>query len=329
MKKFIIKIIIYVLIFGLLGVVYPIVIDPYNVFHAENIRDNGVEPNKNFIKMSYVMNNPDKFDAFIFGSSRVGALHGERLDDYKCYNMTYSMGTPHEHLDNIKSLVDANIIPKCIIIGVDSYSYSINWMEHDTDPLRCPYEVWKNERCNFYSLYCNPLMVSKSLKQIRNSVKRDEFTERFYKYGWEFDYTDVYPEQMGKEPVIGKYSYVEDTLNDIRGIKELCDQHNIKLVVFTNPVYEVTFQASVDMEYESFLKGLVEITDFYNFSGINSVTSSNKYYCDDSHYNAYVGDMILDVISGKSTISDELIQQNFGVLVTKENANSVITNIVK
>ena len=29
--------------------------DPYNVFHAENIRETGAEPNKNFIKMQHLL----------------------------------------------------------------------------------------------------------------------------------------------------------------------------------------------------------------------------------------------------------------------------------
>ena len=31
-----------------------VIIDPYNVFHVENIRDNGVEPNKNYINLKVV-----------------------------------------------------------------------------------------------------------------------------------------------------------------------------------------------------------------------------------------------------------------------------------
>ena len=36
----------FVLWIFLLMVVVPVAIDPYNVFHVENIRDNGIEPIK-------------------------------------------------------------------------------------------------------------------------------------------------------------------------------------------------------------------------------------------------------------------------------------------
>ena len=90
MKRFIKKTLFFILILALISVSVSIYIDPFNVFHPLDIKDNGVEPNKNFIKMTYILNNPDKFDTFIFGSSRVGNIHANNLWGEKAYNMTYS-----------------------------------------------------------------------------------------------------------------------------------------------------------------------------------------------------------------------------------------------
>ena len=87
-------------------VIIPIYIDPYNVFHINNVRDNGIEPNANIIKMNKILNEPDKYNAYLFGSSRVGAIHTENISDVNCYNMTYSEGLPQEHLDNIKTFIE-------------------------------------------------------------------------------------------------------------------------------------------------------------------------------------------------------------------------------
>ena len=117
MKRFIRKILLFITFCVLLTSVVCIGIDPYNVFHYKKIRDNGVEPNKNFIKMAYILDNPDKFDSFIFGSSRVGAIHGEKIKNARCYNMTYSMGLPGEHLANLKTMIKNGITPKNIYIA--------------------------------------------------------------------------------------------------------------------------------------------------------------------------------------------------------------------
>ena len=86
MKRFLIKLLPFVIWIFLLMVVVPVTIDPYNVFHVENIRDNGIEPNKNFLKTEYVIRHPDRFDAFLFGSSRVSSIHSDRIEGYRCYN---------------------------------------------------------------------------------------------------------------------------------------------------------------------------------------------------------------------------------------------------
>ena len=48
---------------GLLCVAFvcgvSIAIDPYNVFHWSSVRDNGVEPNKNYVKTQYILHHPE------------------------------------------------------------------------------------------------------------------------------------------------------------------------------------------------------------------------------------------------------------------------------
>ena len=112
MKKFIIKVLVFLIIVAIIPMTISYVVDPFNVFHALNIRDNGVEPNKNFVKMTYILSNPDKFDSYVFGSSRVGNIHVNNMWGYKAYNMTYSECLPKEILANVRTLVNNSIYPK-------------------------------------------------------------------------------------------------------------------------------------------------------------------------------------------------------------------------
>ena len=79
MKTFLKKIAPFILFILTLEIAVPILVDPYNVFHWKRIRDNGVEPNSNYIKMQYILHNPDKFDSFLFGSSRTGFIDVEKF----------------------------------------------------------------------------------------------------------------------------------------------------------------------------------------------------------------------------------------------------------
>ena len=78
--------------------------DTFNVFHWKNIRFTSAEPNKNFVKTKYIIENPQKFNAFIFGSSRVGRLPPDLLPKdldgtpLRWYNMTYSEGIPESQI---------------------------------------------------------------------------------------------------------------------------------------------------------------------------------------------------------------------------------------
>lgn len=73
-----------------------------------------------------------------------------------------------------------------------------------------------------------------------------------------------------------------------------------------------------------FLERLVGITDYYNFIGVNDVTSNTDNYIDTSHYNAYVGDMIIDVISNGIVNDKKLYEQGFGWYVTSENIGDLL-----
>ena len=88
MKRFVIKLAAVLVAIAMVILPVSVAIDPYNVFHYMNPRDNGIEANKGFIKTKYLIKNHDKFDSLVFGSSRAGFVDvlylnektGERAD---------------------------------------------------------------------------------------------------------------------------------------------------------------------------------------------------------------------------------------------------------
>lgn len=304
-------------------VAIPVAIDPYNVFHASAIRDNGIEPNTNYIKMKYILENPDKFNAYLFGSSRVGAIHTEKIDDVNCYNMTYSEGLPKEHLDNLKTMVANNIIPERIYLGVDSLSYTMNPTEHDAEHSRISYEYAAKNPVDFYSLYFDPSVALKSLETTNNYTPEEGYVERFYNYGWWCEYGRESLISKDNAPIIvGEYNLMDSTLAQISEIVTICNENEIELVVFTNPMHYIAHYDSW-ATYQEFLIKLADITDYYNFSGLNNITLDHRNYVDTSHYNAETGDLMLDFLAGNIP-DEELYAQGFGMYITKDNANELV-----
>ena len=345
MKRNILKIIILLIYVGIVQFALPIIIDPFNVFHVFNIRDTGIEPNKHYIKMSYILKNPNKFDSFLFGSSKVGAIHTDKIKNLKCYNMTYSAGLPIEHLNNLNTMLKNSIHPKKIFIAVDCSSYNadsktFNIFGHLTQPLRCPYEYLLNG--NFYSLqflklYFNLDNVPGALKEkIKSTLLQNDLhsnSEIFYEYGWItpqafYEYKSKFNWQSIKpsKPITNHERHIPEVLQNIRDIKNLCDENKIELTVFTNPLYETQYAQGMEAGYTEFLKGLAQITEFYNFTSICITEREN--YNDVGHYRPQVGDIIIDVMcNGKKY--DELYEQGFGVKVDRNNVDELIALLEK
>ena len=329
MKKFLSKVAIFVIYALALNIILPVVIDPFNVFHVKNIRHVGAEPNRNYIKMNYILDNPKKFDGFMFGSSRVGAIHVDKISDEKIYNMTYSVGLPSEHLDNLKTFLANNIRPHRIFIGVDDISYGTAPEAHIKDAMRCPYEyLTGNNKCYFYRLYINPKITPNAVKLF--FTKHEEINPfEFYEYGWQYDYNRVseydfnnlrYEHPKKQESFNNK---IKRTLATITETVNLCRENNIELIIFTNPLQKITYMQALDRNYLTFLEGLAQITDFYNFSGLNDITLDDNNYLDWSHYKAEIGDMIINVICNGIKYP-ELNSQGFGVKVTRDNVKDLI-----
>ena len=323
MKRFIKKVAFFLVFCFVIAVLPSYLIDPYNVFHWEHIRNNGVEPNKNYIKTKYILKNPDKYDGFLFGSSRVGSIHVENIDGEKIYNMTCSAGIPREHLETLKTFLENNVKIEAVYMGVDSLSYTEDPKEHYFQQMRCPYQQLDLE--NLVNLYIDPYMVIQSLPVIlNNTVTITKDTDAFYEYGWWCDYGKTATIDWSQaNAVIGTSYLLDDALQDIQEIKDICEANHIELVVFTNPMYEITHNKSVEMNYMEFLKRLAGITDYYNFSGINDVTINTDNYLDTSHYNAYVGDLLINVMCNQEKY-DDLYAQGFGWYVTESNVDELL-----
>ena len=263
LKSFAVKAAIVILFCFIIKIALPYAVDPHNVFHTDNIRNYGVEPNANYIKMTYILNNKDKFNAFMFGSSRVGSIHTDKIPGVRCYNMNYAFGKPSEFLANINTFLENGIVPERIYLGLDVSSYAVDSSDHLTSTQCMPYEYAKENPEVFFNAYFDPLMVLRSLPLIFEGKGMDGYRV-FYTNGCRIDYDE---EGGGWDTTMRHYAgecddpetAIAEALSVIREIKELCEENGIEIVVFTNPMYRSTYEASVEMDYYGFLRGLSEV----------------------------------------------------------------------
>lgn len=324
-KKFILRFIVLVCIF--LGIIMFInyKIDCYGIFTSDYNKV-GQETNNNFIKTKYIIENPEKFDSFIFGSSRVEYIPVENLQCGKFYNMTYVQGIPSEWLDTIKTFKENNVNMKNIIIAIDDFSATIFPEEHKNSPNLLSYSDIKSNISNIikYYLLKNPFDErSKTiLKNGRASNVNIEGTGRVVRIDDESFYSSdehLNKEMFERPTILGNYenNRIDEVIREIQEIKKLCDDNNIELTVIFNPLHITTYENQNKEKLSEFKSRLAEIIDYWDFNNINEVTTNNYYWYETSHYREIVGAMILKTIYGNEYNGEIDIPDDFGVLIRK------------
>lgn len=349
MKKFLKIVIAYFLVTAMLCFIPAIIVDAFSVFHPMHVRNNGVEPNKNYIKMHNILQEPDRFDGFMLGSSHVAMLDVEKLPG-KTYNLYYSGGVPEEQLANVKTMVKNGIVPQRLYLGIDNISLTATYDEHTQEQLRAPYEYSVEHPLEFWMLYLDPVVnLVRAVKSIRSSGNDifSEMPESFYSNGGAVLYgidSEIDPDEAAVlvhktyADMIGwlqeNSAYPETSRNMNRVIdavselKQLCDENGIELTVFITPMYFEQFKQTVTGDtFLSLMRRLAAVTPYYSFCGYNKFTTDvNYYYFDHQHYLAEMGDLMIDAFAN-GKVDPEAYSQGFGVYVTEDNIEELISLI--
>lgn len=136
MKKFVHRFVISIFVFLLILCGCNYKMDTSGLFNKDFSMPR-VEPNQHFVKMQYIIEHPDRYDAYCFGSSRVGNINLKKINNgYTYYNMTYSEGLPQEWLEDIRILLKNNVKMSQVLIGIDDFSFRINPDDHKRQYLR-------------------------------------------------------------------------------------------------------------------------------------------------------------------------------------------------
>ena len=311
-------------------------IDSYRIFH-NNYSNLYREPNQNYIKMNFLLQHKDRFHSFIFGSSRVGKLNPKHITNDTYYNMTYSEGLPLEHLANIKLLLKSGVKIQNLLIGLDDFSYKIDPHTHLIQPMRLPHYKTKINDMSAFQFYMYYLLRKPSSRDIA------KYSSHSHKKTYDFDIyhtgVPIVPKAVDEaiESDVEKYihdekfliprHYVGDrmvqTLKEIKEIIDISHKYNIKCIFFINPIHKTSYLDMNLENFQNFKYQLSKLTNFYDFSGLNSITTNNYYFYETSHYRTLVGDMILDRIFH----TPAKLPDNFGIFVTEDSIKTHLDNL--
>jgi len=318
-----------------------VMVDTYGIFRTDFSRQ-FVPPNISYVKIKYLLENKSRFDSYVFGSSRVSYINEEKITNGRYYNMFYAEGVPEEHLANIRFLLKNGVSIKNLMIGLDEFSFVIDPKQHLSSLLVQPYPGVSGKKFqDFYGEYF--FRLDKFIPELEdyinhNYTKGNSSTQNsviFDMYGTGRILLPAVDEEIERnvqthirdkkfsEPFHRVGDNSTNALAAMREIVSLAKKEGINIIVFINPIHKTTYLDANLNQFAVFKKRLAAITEYYDFSGLNSITTNNYYYYESSHFRLLVGDMMLKTMLGAPKIT---VPSDFGFHVTRENIDAHLRN---
>lgn len=330
-RKFLIGFI-FVIIFVLLTIIlFNAAVNPFGIMNTEllNWHSYNFTQNPRTAKISYLDKNYESYNAYIIGSSGSSAFPVEKLNQYnkkRNYNLFY-YGADMKDSVNTARYIAENYNVDEILLPI-SFSAALSF-DSENDDLNYLMD-WKVEMSSPLSFYGKYLLADPryGLEKIKSIAEDSYFAEKFDVFIPEnglydkrlrdVEYLGSIEEYMVNNPSFSKVytetvqmKYIDEAIESISKIKNICDQNNIKLTVVMVPLYDNYSRQYSKADIELFYSKLGEVTSYWDFT-FSSVSMDPRYFYDPAHFRNAVGEMMLARIYGDSGV---YIPDDFGVYV--------------
>lgn len=303
---------------------YNYVVDPYDYFNNDYKR---TWDRSQFFKVRYIKDNHDKYDCYIIGGSNSGVLSPELIKHYtgyETYSLCFAAGNGCSYYDYTKFLIE-NTDVKCIFLHLSSTE--VLW----SNELLESEEIWQipsDVKGDFFGRLkeiCSYLFKSIDFDNVKSHLTIKE--NGCINWSWAVEEYSKNPQKYISDYVIYDDTYmannwgtakinnviVNENLEYMSSIKQLCDENDVELTVIMGPVFtakRIDFECS---DYYGYLERLVDIVDVWDFSGFTTINNNPHNFYDRTHYGEDVSDEMIRYIYGES-----YVEQEFGVLLTKD-----------
>ncbi len=300
-------------------------------------------PNMSVIKMNHLLRHPGRYTGLLFGSSRAGNIDIRKLPG-NWYNLFFAAGLPEEYLEHLRVLLASGMPVREVLVSLDDFSYFFDPQDHLSDLDLQPHPaVSGKSSLAFYAEYL--FRLNKLAPRFRAYIAKASAmgaTASPYQFDLagsgmltcidcdarvERNRTEHERSSVFLKPWEYRFRETDHEAASLRALQDivlLSRQHGIRTIFFINPIHRTTYLNAHLSQFARFKQRLAGITDYYDFSGLNAVTTGNYYYYETSHYRPLVGDMMLNVMLG---MPDRPVPHGFGVHVTAENIASHLADL--
>lgn len=312
-KQFVSYVVGFALLAVLAGFSVNYIVDPYSVFGTKFFPEYG-QLQERYLKVEYLKKHSD-FNTFLIGSSRVGVVKTEYVDQYfpgsKTYNLTISQANQWDVEKHVEWLVKNIPSLSHVIVQIDwvnSYgpdrpNYALLDEIHPDISGRAEYA--------FLLDYLTKFSIEGLKAKISNNFGGlDLLNYDMSKGYWSRPLRDEKIDANCASYIANEKEFhgnnssekvrrtiLADALGSIARYKSLLDEKHIELTVLLTPQNHNAID-SIDIEdYLYFISQLVDITGFYNFMYYTKMTKNDCNYYETSHYRPVIGEAVIRTLA--------------------------------
>jgi len=338
-KRFTVKYIYSLIVLILIIFFVNIIIDPYGIFETNILKNQ--QFNERYLKAKYLLENHNKYNSYIIGSSRVGNTNPKLLEKYmpnsRFYNYTVAAANMSDYYKTIKWMINNKFEIKNIYMQIDLDSMNIYGQDDNNLLVKNHPSISGESYIEFYLKY----LFQFNLKNIENKIKYNlNLDNRIYDLKntgmWlrksKENYINKYPQEHIKSEMSFHKKYnrtygindkYDRIISDFESFVKLCKIYDINLICYITPHNHVFMDRFKLNDVVRFINNLSNIHDIWYFSGYNNITIDNLNYYEYSHYISKISYIIAKAIFTGSNDIDDL----FGIKVTKYNKVDILNKI--
>lgn len=317
------------------------IIDPFGIF-GDPVMDwwpYNMTQNPRIAKITYLDENYKDYNAYIIGCSKTSSFPTEALNEYYNANF-YNLMMYGEDLYDVEltlRYVLQNYEAEHIVIVTGFEGLTDYNNESDSMKGNLHAKVEGSGKLSFYSkyLFANPQYAINKMRAKSNDtylVNPDKvFTAETGAYDKSLRdierissaaaYLEKNPEFLYDYGYNSSLADVDEGLASFERMIEMCGAAGVSFTLIISPMYENDLNSYVNDDLMYFYRELSRITDFWDFSGYNSVNTEPRYFYDVYHHRNSVGTMALARMFGDT---GTYVPDDFGFYVTAANVEERI-----
>ena len=284
-------------------------------------------------KFSYLEQHHEAYDSYIIGCSSTSSFPKEQLDEYfdaSFYNLIMYGADMQDVEQYARYLIDHYTVKNLVLNVYEGYAQSYGF-QNDSLTDAMPWQADGGSPIPFYAryLFANPRYGWEKLKKLGTDSMIQDVHDVFDVESGAYDksrrdvehigsldsYLAAYPEFLNYPRFDSRLTQMDQCLESVAAIRDLCREAGVNFLVVTPPLYYDYLAQLPRQEVERFYTSLAEITPFWDFSS-SSVSRDPRYFYDTTHFRNCVGKMALARVFGDESV---YVPADFGVYVTADN----------